>query len=47
MFLFGVKFRNNKVIEVNNCSRAEISSAQSCESLALIDDLHEGMEYQL
>ena len=47
MFLFYVKFRNHNVIGVTNCSRVEISSAQSCESLALIDDLHEGMEYQL
>ena len=49
MILFGVKFRNHKVIGVTNCSRAEISSAQSREkpmSLALIDDLQKGMEYQ-
>ena len=50
MFLFYVKFRNHKVIGVNNCSRAEISSAQSRVkpmSLALIDDLQEGMEFKL
>ena len=50
MILFDVQFRNHKVIGVTNCSRAEISSAESREkptSLALIDDLQEGMEYQL
>ena len=50
MFLFYVKFRNQKVTGVANCSRAELSSAQTREkpmSLALIDDLQEGMEYQL
>ena len=46
MILFGVKFRNHKVIGVTNCLRAEISSAQSREkpmSLALIDYLQKGI----
>ena len=41
-----IKFRNHKVVGVENCSRAEIASAQSREKpmcLELIDSLRQGL----